>query len=404
MKYIVVLGDGMADRPLKELGGRTPLEVAHKPAMDFIAREGRCGLLKTLREDMPYGSDVANLSIMGYDPKKYYPGGRGPLEAAALGIRLGERDLAFRCNLITVENGFIADYSGGHISSAEAEELIDAVNRRFGGEGLEFYSGVGYRHILVVRDSPVSYRDFVSTPPHDVVGQRINDNLMKAKKEYAEEFVERLNRVMVESKDYLDAHRINVERVKCGKNPANMLWFWGAGRKPAMPSFKEKYGISGSLISAVDLLRGMAVFLGLEVIDVPGITGYSDTNYSGKADYALKALRRHDLIYVHVEAPDELSHEGNIYGKIKAIEEIDRKIVSKLLEEMSGEDYSIAVLPDHATPLEVRTHTSEPVPFAIYSSCGGGDGVVSYSEKAAACGSYGLRDGTEFMDILLGRK
>lgn len=403
MKYIVVLGDGMADRPLKEFGGRTPLEAAKKPGMDFIAREGRSGLLKTLRDDMPYGSDIANLSIMGYDPAKYYPGGRGPLEAAALGIKLGECDLAFRCNLITSKDGVLSDYSGGHIGSEQAKELIEAVNQRFGGKELEFYPGVGYRHILVVRNSPVKYSDFEATAPHDIVGRKIKDNLISEKNESAKEFVEKLNNIMLESLAFLSNQKANLDRMKNKKNPANMLWFWGAGGKPCMPSFKEKYGVSAALISAVDLLRGTAAFLGMAVINVPGITGYMDTDYSAKAAYALAALRKYDLVYIHVEAPDEMGHEGKAYEKVKAIEEIDRKIISKILVEMSGKEFTIAVLPDHATPIEVRTHTAEPVPFAIYSTLGNKDAIDAYSEKEAAKGSYGLRDGTEFMDLLLER-
>ena len=400
MKYIVVLGDGMADRPLKELGGKTPLEVARKPGMDYIAREGRCGLLKTLREGMPLGSDIANLTIFGYDPAKYYPGGRGPLEAGSLGIKLGDKDVAFRCNLITQKDGKIADYSGGHISTDEGRELIEAVNKRFGSENLEFYPGVGYRHILVVRNAGFDYKDLEAMPPHDIVGEQIDSNLIKAVGERGKNVVDELNELMKSSVDFLESQPVNRARIERGVSPANMLWLWSSGKKPDMPLFKDKYGKKGALISAVDLLKGIASFIGLEIINVPGTNAYLDTNYSAKADYALKALEENDFIYIHVEAPDEMGHEGRVNDKIKAIEEIDEKIVSRLLKELQGKDYVIAVLPDHATPIEVRTHTIEPVPFAIYSSKEKGDSVKDYSEKSAAKGAYGLRDGTEFMDLL----
>jgi 2,3-bisphosphoglycerate-independent phosphoglycerate mutase len=404
MKYIVVLGDGMADRPIKELGGRTPLEAARKPGMDFIAREGRCGMLQTLKKDMPLGSDIANLSIFGYDPAKYYPGGRGPLEAASLGIKLGRNDIAFRCNLINQKDGRIIDYSGGHISTSEAKKLIEKINKKFKSKDVEFYSGTGYRHIMVLRNARIDYKDLDAIPPHDITGEKIDDNLIKPLSKKAEETVDKLNNIMSESMAFLESDLVNLKRKKEKKLSANMLWFWGAGKKIEIPSFKRRYGVDGSIISAVDLLKGIGSFIGLEVINVPGINGYLDTNYSAKAKYALKALKEKDFVYIHVEAPDEMGHEGKVKEKIKAIEEIDKKIVSKILEELKGTDFTLAVLPDHATPIEVRTHTSEAVPYAIYSTKSKGDSVKAYSEKECSKGSLGLKDGIEFMDLLFGKK
>ena len=405
MKYIVVLGDGMADRSLKELSGKTPLEAAHKPAMDYIARNGRSGLLRTLSDELPLGSDIANLSVLGYDPKKYYSGGRGPLEAAAMGVSLDAGDIAFRANLITAEKGMIKDYSGGHVSSKDAKQLIDSLSRELGGDDLEFYPGVGYRNLLVLRDCTIEYSDIVEVAPHDIMGKKISENLIRAKNKKAGKEAERLNRIMEESRAVLEKHQVNKKRVMEGKDPANMVWLWGGGKKPNIPLFKEKYGVSGALISAVDLLRGIAIYAGLKVIDVPGATGYLDTDYGAKAEYALRSLKDNDFVYIHVEAPDEAGHEGLIKEKIKAIEEIDEKIVARILKEMDGQEYRIAVLPDHATPIEARTHTSEPVPFAIYSSpeTGCGDGR-SYDERSAACGSYGLLAGNRFMDLFIREK
>ncbi|RLI88251.1 MAG: cofactor-independent phosphoglycerate mutase [Candidatus Altiarchaeales archaeon] len=403
MKYIVIVGDGMADSPIRELDGKTPLEVANKPNMDFIAREGRCGLLKTLSRDMPLGSDIANLSLLGYDPKEYYPGGRGPLEAAAMNVSLERDDIALRCNLITEDGGILRDYSGGHISSEEAKGLIEFIDKRLGGEKVEFYPGVGYRHLLILRDFSVDPRDIICKPPHDIMGQEIEKNLIKPGSKEAKSIVDMLNDLMKRSNGILNDHPINKKRINEKKPPANMLWFWGAGKKPRMPKFQERFGLKGALISAVDLLRGIAIYLGLEVIDVPGATGYLDTNYDGKAEYALGALESNDLVYVHIEAPDEAGHEGNIREKIKAIEAIDEKIVGRILSELDGKEFSIAILPDHATPIEVRTHTLDPVPFAIYSTLRDGDPVEVYNEKAAAEGFYGIRNGTEFMNLLIKR-
>ncbi len=402
MKYIVVLGDGMSDRPLKELGGKTPLEVAKKPNMDFIARNGRCGLLKTLSGDMPLGSDIANLTILGYNPKRYYTGGRGPLEAASMGIKLDKEDIALRCNLITEKNGTLEDYSGGHISTEEAKELINFVEEKFGTQDIEFHPGVSYRHILVLRSDRYS-ADIQCMPPHDIVGKKIVDNLVKPSSESGRDTADLLNRLSLESKDILESHPINLNRKKNGRLTANMLWFWGAGKRLELSKFKEKFRLNGALISAVDLLKGIAVYLGLDVIDVPGATGYLDTDYEEKADKAIEALKKRDFVYIHVEAPDEAGHEGNIDKKIKAIEDLDKRLIGRILNSLKSGEFTIAVLPDHATPIEVCTHTLDPVPFAIYSTERGGDSVKSYSEKSAGKGSYGIKEGIEFMNLLLGR-
>lgn len=400
MKYVVVVGDGMADRPLASLGWKTPLEVADKPNMDSIAARGRSGLLRTLSNDMPLGSDVANLSILGYDPHKHYSGGRGPLEAASQGIRLRDDDIAIRCNLVSEEDGILKDYSGGHITNEEAKVLIEAVAERFGGRDIVFYPGVGYRNLLILKGAGYS-TDVLLTPPHDIVGRKIEGNLPKPTSKKGEETAKLLEKIMLESKEILAKHPVNINRRREGKSEANMLWFWGAGRRLKLQSFRKRFGLSGALISAVDLLRGIAVYIGLEVIDVQGATGYYDTNYEGKAEAALAALNRKDFVYVHVEAPDEAGHEGDAKKKIKAIEDLDKRLIGRILNSLSGEEFKIAVLSDHMTPIEVRTHTLDPVPFSIYSTCGGTDSVERYDEASAAKGFFGIREATEFMKILL---
>lgn len=402
MKYIIVVGDGMSDYPLEELDGKTPLEVADKPNMDFIARNGSSGLLNTVPEGMTPGSDIANLSLLGYDPKRYYPKGRGPLEAASRGVELEENDIALRCNLITEDDGILRDYSAGHITTEEAKELIQFVDEELGTTEIEFYPGVSYRHLTVMRNS---YSDEITyMPPHDIVGERIEENLIKAKLRVAEKTADVLNGIMLKSREILKNHPINRKRASAGKNLANMVWLWGAGKKPKMPRFKEKFGLTGSLISAVDLLKGIAIIIGLDAIDVPGVTGYTDTNYEGKADYALKTLEEKDFVYIHVESTDEMGHEGNIDGKIKAIEDIDKRVIGRILNSMSGKKFAIAITPDHATPVKTKTHTSDPVPFAIYSTEKKGDSVEMYSEKSAENGEYGRKNGEELVDLLIKSK
>ncbi len=378
----------MADYPIPELGDLTPLAAANIPNMDFIAKHGKCGVAKTIPDSMPAGSDVANLSIMGYNPTKYYSG-RGPLEAASIGIALEKDDIAFRCNLITEKDGAIADYSAGHISSKEARSLIEAVDKELGDHG-KFHAGVSYRHLLVMKKGEKTQ----CTPPHDVVGQSVDDVLPHGKDS------EILIALIKASKPILENHEVNIKRKKDGKNIANLIWPWGQGKAPNMPRFAKLFGVSGSVISAVDLLKGIGKYAGLDIINVPGATGYLDTNFSGKAEYALRSLKCHDFVFVHVEAPDEAGHMGNIEAKIKAIEDFDEKVVGGMLNELAG-DYRIMVLPDHFTPISVRTHTKEPVPFAIYSSIESADYVDRFDEFAAKEGVFGLVEGHKLMNLLI---
>ena len=390
MKYIVLVGDGMADYPIPELGGLTPLQAADTPNMDFIAKHGKCGVAKTVPDDKPPGSDVANLSIMGYDPDKYYSG-RGPLEAASIGINLEKDDIAFRCNLITEKNGLLADYSSGHISSEEAGILIKKIDKEL-GKSCHFHAGISYRHLLVMKRAEFAQ----CTPPHDVVGQPIDDVLPQG------DDSQFLISLIKASQPILEKHEVNNKRKKAGKNTANLIWPWGQGKAPEMPLFKDIFGISGSIISAVDLLKGIGKYAGLNIIDVPGATGYLDTNFSGKAQYALDSLKERDFVLVHVEAPDEAGHMGNIEAKIKAISDFDEKVVGGMLNELGGfGEYRILVLPDHPTPISIKTHTREPVPFAIYSSTERSDYVDRYDEFATKEGIFGLVEGYNLMNLLI---
>ncbi|MDI6883734.1 MAG: cofactor-independent phosphoglycerate mutase [Hadesarchaea archaeon] len=386
-KFIVVVGDGMADYPVVELGGRTPLEVADKPNMDFIASKGKVGIIETVPHGMAPDSAVANLRILGYNPRKYFTG-RGPLEAGAMGIELGPKDIAFRCNLITEGGGKLLDYSAGHVSTEEAAQLLEEV-KKFGIG--EFHVGVSYRHVLVLRNSDARAG---CTPPHDIVGEPISKHLIKPKDETSR----KLNELMLASKKVLSKHPVNLRRVELGKNPANMIWLWSPGGKPVLKRFKEKYGLSGAMISAVNLIKGIGVYAGMEMIDVPGATGYYDTNYEGKADYALKALESKDLVYVHVEAPDEAGHAGDAEQKIKTIEDLDKRLIGRILK--GARDCKIAVLPDHPTPIKVRTHTPDPVPFAIYAPGAKGDGL-RFDESSGKRGSLGFIPGEKFMELML---
>jgi 2,3-bisphosphoglycerate-independent phosphoglycerate mutase len=364
VKYIILLGDGMADYPIGLLGRRSPLEAAKTPHMDWIAREGTIGLINTIPAGFPPGSDVANLTVLGYDPEVYYTG-RGPLEAASLGIGLGPEDVAFRCNLVTLTGGeeiVMEDYSAGHISSSEAASVIGDLDRELGCEGLRFYPGVGYRHLLVWRGGP-SFVD--TTPPHDIVGQNIGRHLPRG------DGSDEIRKLMVRSKEILNRHPVNAKRIADGKKPANSVWLWGQGRAPEMKPLTKRFGISGAIISAVDLLRGIGIYAGLDVIRVSGATGYIDTDYAGKAKKALEALQDRDLVFVHVEAPDEMGHEGNIEGKIKAIEDFDEKIVGAIREGLRDVvPFRLMVLSDHPTPISRKTHVNDPSPFAVYSSKG----------------------------------
>ena len=397
MKYIILLGDGMADYPLPELGGKTPLEAAKKPNIDALARGGFGGRLETIPEGMGAGSDVANLSILGYDPARFYTG-RGPLEAASIGVELAEGDVAFRCNFITEKDGKITDYSAGHITSSETEPLIKSLNECF-DLGC-FYRGVSYRNLFVTDAGS----ELSTTPPHDVLDGRVSEHLIKP--EGVSDAV-LLNKMILDSKNVLENHPVNLKRVAAGKNPANMIWLWGQGRAPSIEPLHQRFGVKSAVISAVDLIKGIGIYAGMEIIEVPNATGLIDTNWEGKADAALKALETVDLVYVHVEAIDEAAHAGDMDLKIRAIEEFDRRLVGRLLD---GIDFpcKIAVLPDHFTPIALKTHTSDPVPFIVSNVgadgvVGEGDGLKTYSEKEVETkGSLGIRAGHEFMEMFLG--
>ncbi len=397
MKYIVLLGDGMPDEPLEQLGGKTPLEHAHTPAMDFMAGRGLLGMAQTIPAGFPPGSDVANLSVFGYDPATCYTG-RSPLEAASMGVSLGPDDVAFRLNLVNLrrDNGvvFMGDYSAGHISTEEGKELVLALGRALGSAEFEFHPGVSYRHLMVWRNG----RDKLElTPPHDISGKPVRDYLPRG------DGAEVLLRLMGESQVILEGHEQHGRRLEAGKTPANSIWLWGHGRAPKMETFGSKFGLNGAVISAVDLIRGIGVYAGLEIIKVPGATGYLDTNYEGKAAAALAALERLDFVYLHVEAPDESSHSGSLENKIRAIEDFDAKIVAPICEGIRKHgEYRILCTPDHPTPLRLMTHTADAVPFIIY----GGEkevrsGVRGYDEKSARETGLYLDQGYRMMELMM---
>ncbi len=388
MKYALLVGDGMADFPIDELGGRTPLEAAHTPHMDRIAREGMLGRVRTVPPGMAPGSDVANMALMGYEPRRYYHG-RAPIEAASMGVALGEDDVAFRCNLVTLDGETMADYSAGHVETDDAHALIARLQDTLGDKTARFYPGVSYRHLLVVRG--IDDAGLRTTPPHDILGQRWRDHLP------AGAAARRVCELMERARGVLATADVNARRVSEGKRPASDIWLWGQGRAATLPSMRQRYGLSGSVISAVDLVRGLGVLAGLTVRIVDGATGYLGTNYAGKVAAAAQALRSEQLVYVHVEAPDETGHEGVLAKKMQAIEEFDRHIVGEMLH-VAGErgDVRVLVAPDHATPIALRTHHETPVPFAV---CGPGvvaDGAERYCEAAA--GDTAVVDGVTMFD------
>lgn len=401
MKYIVVLGDGMSDYPVLELGNKTPLEYAKKPILDSLAKNSIMGMVKTVPEHMPPGSDTANLSVMGYDPQKYYSG-RSPFEAASMGVEMKDSDITFRCNLVTVsednvyENKKLLDHSSDEISSDEAKELINCVNKYLSTQYIKFFPGISYRHLMLWDEGPYEWN---LTPPHDILGKSIAEFLPKGTKS------EIIFDMMKKSYDFLSKHEININRVNKGLNPANSIWIWGEGKKPMLSSFSEKYGISGSVVSAVDLIKGIGICAGLDSIDVEGATGNINTNFRGKAEAALNELRNgKDFVYIHIEAPDECGHRQEISNKCKSIELIDREIIKVLLDELNSkkEKYRILVLPDHPTPLVLRTHTNEPVPFLMYQSdMEINSGFEAYNEMNANSTSLFIEDGHKLMDYFL---
>jgi 2,3-bisphosphoglycerate-independent phosphoglycerate mutase len=376
MKYVVIIGDGMADWPLDELGGKTPLMTAHKPYMDMMAREGFCGKVLTIPDGYPSGSDVACMSIFGYSPAKYYTG-RAPIEASGMGIEMGESDVAFRCNLVNLDvhpdKTFMGDYSGGHITTEEAKILIQDLTKELGNEEFVFFPGVSYRHVMLWRDG---LWEMNTTPPHDITGKEILDYLPSGKG------ADRIISLMVDSRRILEGHQLNRKREKASKRPANSIWLWGQGKKAKFPLFKDNYGLTGATVTAVDLVKGISKLVGFDTPTVDGATGYLDTNYRGKAHKAIELLANHDIVYIHVEAPDEASHEGNTKEKIKAIESIDREVVGTIFESV-GDTAKFLIITDHATPISLKTHYATPVPFAIYEKHNRKGGCPSgYDERA----------------------
>ncbi len=399
MKYVIFVPDGMAGLPLEELGDRTCMESANTPNMDGLAGKGVVGTARNAPKGMVPASDVANLSILGYDPQKYYCG-RGPLEAANLGVELAENDVAFRFNTVTVSDGKMVDYCAGHISTKESTVLAEALSKEMGGGKFSFYPGTSYRNLMVAHcagpEEAENLAKLKCVPPHDISGKSIARYFPKDP-EIAD--------IMRRSVGILEGADVNKVRLDLGQNPANMIWIWGQGKKPDMPLFRDAYNVSGGVISAVDLIKGLGRVLGMEVVDVPGATGYYDTNYEGKANAAVAILEKMDLVYIHVEAPDEAGHNGDIREKIRAIENFDRKIVGPVIDFLKegGCAYRAMVIPDHPTPVKLRTHTADPVPFAI---CGTGiepDDVTVFTEKAAKFGSMGIKKGSDLMKILLSK-
>lgn len=398
MKYIIVLGDGMADEPIEALQGKTPLEVANKPGMDALAKRGEVGLAYTVPEGMSPGSDTANLSVMGYNPKIYYTG-RSPLEALSIGVDMVDTDVSLRCNIVTLseeeacyEDKRVLDHSSGEISTEDAAILIEALKEGLKKEGYQFYVGTSYRHLLVWANGQI----VELTPPHDILTKRIGEYLPKD---------EVLRDMMKKSYDILVNHPINIKRKEMGLNPANSAWFWGAGTRPALQSFEEKTGKRGVMISAVDLLKGIAVGSGMHNIEVEGANGGLHTNYVGKMQAAVDALLKedYDFAYIHVEAPDEMGHQGLVAEKIQAIENIDRYVVQPLVKtmEQAGEAYRILILPDHPTPIRVRTHTGAPIPYLLYDSRKTLGSSEAYNEKTAEANGIVKQKGYQLMDYLL---
>lgn len=401
MKYIVMLGDGMADYPVEALGGKTPLEVAKKPNIDRLARGGRLGMVKTVPDGLKPGSDVANLSAMGYDPLKCYTG-RSPLEAVSIGIQMDDTDVAFRCNLVTLSDDVeyaektMVDYSSGEITTAEAAELIRAVDEAFRTDEILFYPGISYRHCMIWHQGPVGLN---LTPPHDISDRKITEYLPQNPV---------ILDLMKRSYEILKDHPINQDRIARGLNPANSIWLWGEGTRPGVTGFEAAYGVKASVISAVDLIKGIGLCAGMKVIEVEGATGNIDTNFKGKGEAALKTLLDgQDLVYIHVEAPDECGHHGDLEGKIQAIERIDQDIVGPLLKglEAAGEDYSILVMPDHPTPISIKTHISDPIPYLLYCSTDVTDsGIDTYTEKTGKSTGVYVEPGYLLMQQLLKNK
>ncbi|MBI3615333.1 MAG: cofactor-independent phosphoglycerate mutase [Candidatus Omnitrophica bacterium] len=400
MKTIVMVCDGMGDYPIEQLGGRTPLEAAKTPFMDQIGREGKVGLARTIPPGFVPASDVGNLSILGYDPALYFSG-RGPLEAANMGVDLADGDVCFRCNLVTADGDLLLDYSAGHISSEEAASLIRAIDERLGSPALNFYPGIMYRHLTVFREPELKEALLKTTcnPPHDIMGWKISEHLPKGPAR------DRLTEIMEASKEILAGHEVNKVRIDLKENPGNMIWLWGQGTRLKIPTFQERWNLTGSVISAVDLVRGAGRLAGLEVLQVPGATGYYDTNYLGKAEHALASLKKHDFVFVHVEAADEAGHNGDLRQKIAAIENFDRLVVGTIYNHFKSlKAVRFLIIPDHLTSVQKRTHVADPVPFCIWGKGISAGGTETFGESSAKQSGWMVEAAHEILPSLLTEK
>lgn len=392
MKYIILVPDGVADEPVSELGGKTPLQYAATPNMDRMAREGFSGLVNIIPPGMHPGSDVGNLSVLGYDATKGFSG-RSPLEAANLGIMLANDEMAFRCNLVTLSGSCMQDYSAGHITVAEAAAIMKDISQELSDDKIKFFVGKSYRHIAIVRSSDLeAFQNTKCTPPHDIMGQEIAGYLPKGPKaEFLQDYAARANKILA-------SHPVNEKRIARGESPANSVWFWGQGAKPQLESFKSRYGMEGSIISAVDLVNGIGRLIGLEIISVPGATGYYDTNYQGKADYGMASLKDKDFVYIHVESTDEAGHNGDVKAKVDCVEKFDRFVVGTALDYcQKNPDTRVLVTPDHPTPLCKRTHTDAPVPFVMFGKGIERNGLDGYNEHSAAQSGFCFTSGVEMV-------
>ncbi len=405
MKYILLVGDGMADYPIEKLGGKTPLQVAHTPNLDYLAKNGVVGMIRTVPKGMSPGSDVANLSVLGYDPEKYYSG-RAPLEAVSMGIKLKGDEIAFRCNLVTIEGKILTDYSAGHISSSEAKKLIKFLDKTLGSDEVNFYPGVSYRHLVVIKDYvlkttscllPSTSYPLVCTPPHDITEKPYEPYLPTGSG------AQIIRELMFASQEFLQNHHVNQNRKKGNKNQANMIWLWGQGKPPKISTFGQRFGLTGAVISAVDLVKGIGKCAGLEIINVPGATGYLDTNFVGKAEYALAALKNNDFVFIHVEAPDEAGHNGDLQAKIKAIEDFDSMTVGTIVKSLPKFEGKVRILAltDHPTPISIKTHTADEVPFILFGYNLTPDNITSYNESSPKNSLLHFEKGYTLMDYFI---
>ena len=399
MKYVIFILDGSSDLPLDEIDGKTPLMVANTPNIDKLARGGYGGLTNNVPDAYTPGSDVANMSIFGYNPADYYTG-RGPLEAGSVGIKTTHCDVIFRCNTIFEQNGEMTDFNAGHITTEEADELMKGLNNYFQDKYPDFkgkfYTGISYRHLFVYSCDTIedaqTLANLKTMPPHDIVDEKLVDNL------FGEcELAEEIQNIMFESKEFLKSHEVNQKR----EIPANMVWLWGQGVTPKLPNFKETYGLDAAVITGVDLLKGIGVFAGMNIIDVPGATGFFDTDYKAKGEYGIEALKSNDVLFIHIEAPDEAGHAQLLDEKVKAIERIDEFIVGPIIDSLNGQEFKVAVLPDHPTPIDVGTHTRDDVPIIIYSSLRDGDDCEAFDEESVLKGSVVKKEGYKLMQRLI---